>query len=327
MPRVLVTPFMLHHQPGPYLDALSSAGLEAVYPTGGRSLMDPQLLTEDLRGVDAVLAGMEPFNRDVLAASKLRVIARMGVGYDAIDVAAATRGGTLITITPGTNEPSVAEQTLALILGIYRGFPGRDHEARSGHWKRQTLPRLAGKTLGLIGLGRIGRALVPRALGLGLKIMACDPMADAAFAAAHQVRLCSLDELLAEADIVSLHCPRTPETENLINAAALARMKSGSVLINTARGEVVDEMALVDALRSRHLLGAGLDVFRVEPLPADHPLTKLDNVLLSPHMGGLDHESVVAMSHKAAWCIGELFQKRWPDGCVVNHSLREGWHW
>lgn len=327
MPRVLVTPHLLHDIQGPYFEALTKAGLEVVYPTGNRSLMSVPALVEDLAGVEAILAGMEPLNREVLLGSKLRVVARMGVGYDAVDVPTATERGIPVCITPGTNEPSVAEQTLALILGVYRGFPARDREARSGAWQRVPLPRLTGKTLGVVGLGRIGRALVPRAHGLGMKVIACDPFCDAAAVAALKVPLVSFEELLATADIVSLHCPRNALTENLIDAKALARMKAGSVLINTSRGEVVDEPALVEALKSGHLFGAGLDVFRVEPLPADHPLTKLDNVLLSPHMGGLDHESVIAMSHLAAECIANLYQGRWPEGCVVNEQLRSAWKW
>lgn len=327
MPRVLVTPAPLYQQPGPYLDALRSAGLEVVYPPGGRPLADPALLSEALVGIDAVLAGMEPFTPQVLAGARLRAIARMGVGYDAIDVPAATARGVVVTITPGTNEISVAEHTLALMLGVLRGFPQRQREVEQGTWRRKSLPRLAGKTLGLIGLGRIGRAVVPRARGLGLAVIAADPLADPAFAAAHGVRLVSLDELLAQADIVSLHAPATPETERMINRQTLARMKPGAVLVNTARGSLVDEADLAQALAERHLLGAGLDAFQVEPLPLDSPLLKLDNVLLAPHMGGLDEESEVAMSRLAAECLAQLYRGTWPEGCVVNEALRPGWRW
>ncbi|CAL1125502.1 unnamed protein product [Cladocopium goreaui] len=327
MPRVLVTPAMLHEKGGPFRDILEAAGLEVVFPTGGLALMDPVTLQSNLEGIDAVLAGMEPFNRDVLSTTKLRAIARMGVGYDAIDVPAATDCGVPVTITPGTNEPSVAEQTLALIFGVMRGLPERAREVRSGHWLRQTLPRLEGKTLGLVGLGRIGKALVPKAHGLGLKVIAYDPFVAPELAVELGVRLCSLDELLEEADIVSLHCPLNAETRNLIDADAMAKMKVGSVLINAARGGIVDEGALADALRRGHLMGAGLDVFETEPLPLESPLLGLDNIVLTPHMGGLDHESQVAMSSLAAECIAKLYQGQWPEGCVVNDELREGWKW
>ena len=136
-----------------------------------------------------------------------------------------------------------------------------------------------------------------------------------------------LDTLLAEADIVSLHCPVTPETANLINAKTLARMKRGSVLLNTSRGGLVDEPALVAALKSGHLFGAGLDVFQKEPPSPDNPLLELENVVLSPHMAGLDEESVVAMATRAAEGLVELFEGRWPEGCVVNEEIRPGWRW
>ena len=329
MPRVLVTPTVIKHQPGPYRDVLQSAGLEVAYPTEklSESVPDPALLLSQLKGISAVLAGSELYNRDVLEKARLRVIARMGVGYDAIDLAAATDVGTLVTIVPGTNHHSVAETTIALVLGVFRGFPGRDREVRGGVWRRQALPRLAGRTLGLVGLGRIGQAVVPRAIGLGLKVIAYDPQPNEAFAGLHGVRLCSLDDLLIEADIVSLHLPCTAETVNLINARALGRMKDGAVLVNTSRGGLVDEQALIEALAGGKLMAAGLDVFKTEPLPLDSPLLKLDNVLLSPHMGGLDFDSQRDMSTMAAQCLADLHQGRWPEGCVVNAELRSGWKW
>ncbi|MBX7073878.1 MAG: phosphoglycerate dehydrogenase [Pirellulales bacterium] len=328
MPRVMVFPFMLKNQPGPYRDILERAGFEVVYPQDNSAVLaNPEALVAELQGIDAALAGMEPFNARVLAGSQLRVVSRMGVGYDAVDVPSASELGVAVCIAPGTNQDSVAEQTIALMFGVARGFPGRDQEVRSGQWKRQSLPRLAGRTLGLVGLGRIGRAVVPRAVGLGLKVIACDPCADPEFVRQSGVRLVSFDELLAEADIVSLHAPACAETNDLINRDTLARMKRGSILINTARGNLVDEDALAEAIASGHLFGAGLDAFKIEPLPLDSPLLKVDRVLLAPHMGGLDLESEVAMSSLAAQCIVDLHEGRWPEGCVVNEQIRSGWQW
>jgi len=327
MTRVLVTPFMLREGDWPALEILRAGNCEIVFPPAGRSSMDPATPLELLRGVEAVLAGAEPYTRETFAATKLRVIARMGVGYDAIDVPAASDHRVAVTITPGTNEPSVAETAMALILGVSRGFPARDREVRGGAWRRQSLPRLAGRVLGLAGLGRIGRAIVPRAQAFGLKVIACDPFAPREFVAQHGIELMPFDEMLAAADIVSLHMPCTAETVDVINAKSLAKMKPGSIFINTARGGLVDEQALYEALKSGHLAGAGLDVFKVEPLPLDSPLLTLDNVLLSPHMGGLDHESQIAMSSLAAQCIVDLHQGRWPEGCVVNEEIRADWKW
>lgn len=327
MPKVLVCPLVLHGVRGPYFDVLEQAGLEVVFPAPGEPLGKPEVLIRRLQGISAVLASVEPYSPEVLSASHLRVIARMGVGYDAIDVAAATAANVAVTYAPGTNDVSVAELTLALILGVFRGFPARYHEVTKGTWRRKALPRLAGKTLGLVGLGRIGKAVAPRAQGLGLKVIAYDPYPDRAYAAERGVSLVTFEQLLEQSDIVSLHLPGTRETRDLIDAQALAKMKPGSVLINTARGALVDEDALVESLQKGHLAGAGLDVFKSEPLPLDSPLLQLDNVLLSPHMGGLDLESEIAMSTLAAQCIADLYRGRWPEGCVVNPELKPGWKW
>ncbi len=327
MPRVLITPTVLQHVDGPYREILQTAGFEVVYPPEGLSLKDPAVVSQQLRGLDAVLASVEPYTREVLAGSALRVVSRNGVGYDAIDVAAAAELGIAVTITPGVNQESVAEHAVALMLAAAHGYPARQREACSGTWRRKTLPRLAGRTLGLVGMGAIGKAVVPKALGLGLDVIAHDPAADEAFAQRHGVRLCSLDELLAGADVLSLHLPCTKETTDLINAVTLAKMRPGAILVNTARGGLVDEDALVESLRSGHLAAAALDVFKVEPLPPESPLAQMDNVLACPHMGGLDQESMVGMARLAAENIVNLYQGRWPEGCVVNPEICSGWHW
>jgi D-3-phosphoglycerate dehydrogenase/(S)-sulfolactate dehydrogenase len=290
------------------------------------SLGEPATLIGMLEGIDAVLASVEPYTPAVLAATHLRVIARHGVGYDAINVPAATERRIAVAVSPGNHE-SVAEQMVALLFAVFRGVVWRDRSVRAGAWDRAILPRLSGRTLGLVGMGRIGRAVVPRAVGLGLKVIAHDPAADAKFAAAHGVRLVTFNDLLAEADIVSLHVPVLPTTNQLMNAGTLARMKKGAVLINTSRGGLVDEQALLTALQSGHLFGAGLDVFQREPSPADNPLFRLDNVVVSPHMAGLDHESNAEMARRAAQSVVDLYEGRWPEGCIVNDEIRPGWKW
>ncbi len=307
---------------------LEAAGLEIVYPPIGINLYDEQRLIDHLPGIDAMLAGMEPLSARVLAASQLKVIARFGVGYDAIDVPAATARQIAVTITPGTNQVSAAEHTLALLLGVMRGLPSRDRTVRDGSWVRPPLHRLAGKTLALIGLGRIGKEVVPRALALGVRVIAYDPYPDLAFMERYAVPLVSFEQALAQADIVSLHLPCTAATTNIINRESLAKMQHGAILINTARGGLVDEAALADALQSGHLWGAGLDAFVTEPPNLDNRLLHLPNVLLTPHTAGLDHESVRAMGTLAAQCIACLAQgQAVPDGCLVNQELESAWNW
>lgn len=318
---------MLNGISGSYREILEAGGFEVAYPPQGASLKDPDTLAGHLDGIDAVIASVEPYTDDVLRRSNLRVVARNGVGYDSVDVEAATRLGIPVAITPGVNSDGVAEHALALMLAVAHGYPWRDTEARSGTWIRRPLPRLAGKTIGLVGLGAIGKAVVPKALGLGMKVVAHDPVGDVDYAAVAGVELCPLDELYSRADVVSLHLPCTPETVDLIDRDALGKMKEGAILVNTARGGLVDEDALIDALQSGHLAGAGLDVCKTEPLPPDNPLAQNDKVLLCPHMAGIDCQSLEGMSSMAARSIVELYRGRWPEGRIVNGQLRDGWQW
>lgn len=327
MPRVLVTPTILRNVPGLYCDTLLQGGFEVVYPPDGCDTMQRDNLLPLLATADAMLASTERLSRDVLSGTKLRAIARMGVGYDSVDVPAATDLGIAVTITPGTLEESVAEHTVALLLGVTRGLVQRDREVRAGHWTRLPMPRVAGRTFGIVGLGRIGRAVVPKVQGLGMRVVAYDPFADREVASRVGVTLMSLSELLQTADVVSLHTTTTADTLNLINRQTLAQMKPGSILINTGRGALVDEDALCEALDRGHLFGAALDVFKTEPLPVESKLLKYQNVLLCTHMGGLDWDSQTAASNLAAQCIVDLYRGRWPEACVINRELRDRYRW
>ncbi|MCE9607826.1 MAG: phosphoglycerate dehydrogenase [Planctomycetia bacterium] len=326
-PRVLVTPPTLDRNAGPYFDVLTAAGCKIVYPALDAKLDNPAVLLEHLAGIDAVLCSVEPYTAEILRRSKLRCVARVGVGYDSVDFRAASELGIPVCITPGTNEHSVAEQAFSLIFSVFRDVAVRDGEIRAGLWRRNSVRRLAGNTLGLVGLGRIGKAMVPRARGLGLDVVAFDPYADKAWAAANDVRLCSFDELLAASDVVSLHMPCTAETTNLMNRQSLAKMKPNSVLINTSRGGLIDEEALLEYLTNGHLFGAGLDVLKIEPPRKDHPFFALKNITLAPHMGGIDQTALDAMAKLAAECIVGLSRGRAPEGCVVNSEILTGWKW
>jgi len=285
-------------------------------------------LISELQGCVAVVAGSEPYPRKVLESlPELRVIARTGVGYDAVDCAAADEMGIVVATTPGVNHHAVAEQTIAMLMGIARGFPGEDARLRRGDWKRLERPRVMGATLGLIGLGRIGQAVATRAVGLGIKVMACEPFPVESFCEQWDIELVDLDTLLEQSDYVSIHSPSNAETKHLMNAARFAQMKPGSVFINTARGSLVDESALVAALQSGHLRGAGLDVFDVEPLPAESPLLKMEQVLLAGHVAGLDIESQRDTLTMVAETIIGLRRGEWFADRIQNMKGVTDWAW
>tara|TARA_R110001592_G_scaffold122747_1_gene329844 strand:+ start:89230 stop:90189 length:960 start_codon:yes stop_codon:yes gene_type:complete len=314
---------------GPHFEILQAAGFEVdTVPTEVDLRKEPHRVVEQVQGYDAVLAGAEIYSREVLQQlPDLKVISRYGVGFDAVDLAAADAQNIVVTITPGVNHHSVAEQAFALLMGIARMTRTQDRAVRSGEWERELTPRVWGSTIGIVGLGRIGQAVATRAIGMGMHVLAYDPFPNEEFAKTHQIKLLSLEELLKQSDYVTLHLPVTPETIDIINRDTLAIMKPGSVLINTARGGLVDENALVEALESGHLRGAGLDVFKKEPLPVESPLIKLENVLLSCHTGGLDQESHRDAYAMAAQNIVKLHQGEWPVECVMNLKETTGWKW
>ncbi len=225
-------------------------------------------------------------------APSLRVVGRAGVGVDNIDVEAATRRGVLVMNTPGGNAVSVAEHTIALLLALARSVPQLAAATRAGRWEKSGAQgiEVRGKTLGLIGLGRVGGEVARRARALEMRVLACDPFLSEHAARDAGAELVSLDDLLARSDFVSLHTALSPATEKMINSAALAKMKRGARLINTARGELMDEAALAEALRSGQLAGAALDVFSTEP-PRDSPLLALPNLIATPHVAGSTREA------------------------------------
>ncbi len=327
MPKVLMAPMTLVHVEGPYRQALRDAGFELVYPTGaGHQLVEDELFAA-LDDCDASLAGSEPYTDRVLAAHpRLRVIARVGVGYDAVDVPAATRIGCAVCTTPGTNHDSVAEHTFALLLGLTRDLVPQHLGVKAGGWPRKTTLPLRGAALGVAGLGRIGKAVALRGEAFGMKLLAYDPYPDHAFAAAHNLTFLPFERLLAESDFLSLHLPFTAETRHLINRTTLARMKPTAFLVNTARGSLVNEADLLEALRERRIAGAGLDVFEKEP-PGENPLFELDNVLLTPHGAGTDVKSRDDMALSAAQAIVSLYRGEWPAEKIVNPEVRSKFRW
>jgi phosphoglycerate dehydrogenase-like enzyme len=310
---------------GPHVDMLRRAGFQVLYPA--RAGLTGELETIDAaRGVAATLAGGEPYTERVISnLPDLRVISRWGVGVDRIDLEAVSRCGVVVTITPAGNHEAVAEHTLALLLALSRSLIRQNSEVRQGVWTKAPLLPLRGKTLGLIGLGRIGRSVALRAAPFRMRVVAYDLAPDVEWARASGVELVDLDILLSEADYVSLHLPLMPSSIGLINRQVLSRMKPGSFLVNTSRGGLVVEEDLFAALSSGYLAGAGLDVFAQEPLPAESPLLRLENVLLTPHMAGVDTQSTMDMAVQAAQNIIDLYQGRWPQDSVVNPNVRHVW--
>jgi len=248
---------------------------------------DGRLLAEDVAGLDAVVVGSPTVDRAAVhGAERLRLVARFGVGYDSVDVGACTASGVAVTITPDGARRPAAAATLAMVLALQHNLVVKDRLVRQGRWQDKTSWRgrgLTGACVGVVGLGNIGSETVALMAPFDVEVLAHDPSRTAAEAAGLGVRLVPLAELLSRADVVVLTAALTPQTHHIIDAAALARMKPTALLVNIARGPLVDTGALVDALSSGVIAGAGLDVFEVEPLPAGHPLTVMDNVVLSPH--------------------------------------------
>jgi phosphoglycerate dehydrogenase-like enzyme len=243
-------------------------------------------------GADFVVPGFAAVDRALLdAAPRLRMVQKWGIGIDAIDQQALRERGVALAIASGCNAAPVAELAVALILAVLRRLPYAQRTLRAGEWvtpqMRETCLQITGKTVGLVGFGHIGRMLARRLAGFDAHIVYFDPQrADTATEAALNARYLPMDELLSASDIVSLHLPLNARTARIVDASFIGRMKDGAVLINTARGGIVDEAALLDALQSGKLRGAGLDAFEQEPPPAGHPLLSLDQVVATPHMGG-----------------------------------------
>lgn len=292
---VLVTPTSYAKHDANLRAELEQAVGRVIYSAVSRPLTSPEV-AQLLPGVDGYIAGLDIIDRAALqAADRLKVIARYGVGVEKVDLAAAREQGIVVTNTPGANSASVAELALGLMLALARRIPEAAAATRAGGWPRLPGVSLEGKTVGLLGFGSIGRETAKRLRAFGCTVLAADPYADGAAADGLGVRLLPLEMMLAQSDIVSLHLPVTPETRGMVNAGFLAQMKPGGLLVNTARGELIDDAALLLALESGHLSGAALDCFAVEPPGADHALLALPQVIATPHAGAHTDGAINAM--------------------------------
>jgi phosphoglycerate dehydrogenase-like enzyme len=301
---------------------LTAAGCEIVLApkTGARSADE---LVEILGDAAGVIASTDPFDASVFArCPNLRVIARTGVGVDAIDLGAATAAGVIVATTPGANEEAVADHALAMILALLRRLDDNDAAMRSGHWDRAgdlTPGDLSGATVGLLGCGAIGRAVIRRLLAFGSTVLVCDPYVQVA---PDQTELVTLDELLERADVVTVHAPLTAETKGILGAAEIARLKPSAVVVNVARGGIVDETALFTALRDGALAGAALDTFTVEP-PDITAFADVPHLILSPHIGGFSHRSIEAMTSTATTAVLDVLAGRVPATAVNPEAARD----
>jgi phosphoglycerate dehydrogenase-like enzyme len=298
--------------------AAAGLGLRLAPKDGARSTTEVRRLAD---GAAGAIVSTDPFDAEVLAAlPSLRVIARVGVGVDSIDLEAATAHGVAVTITPGANESTVADHTVAMMLGVLRRLAEHDAGVRRGEWNRtgrHTPWSLGDATVGLVGYGRTGRLVADRLCGFGVRILVADPVPTTDPA----VEMVTLEELLAAAHVVSLHCPLLPGTRGLIGAGQLALMRPDAILVNTARGGIVDEAALVEAIERGRLRGAALDVFEHEP-PRSPRLLELRNVLLSPHVAGLSERSVHEMTQRATASVVAVLCGRRPEH-VANPDVLE----
>jgi D-3-phosphoglycerate dehydrogenase / 2-oxoglutarate reductase len=301
--RILLTTTSFQDTPGRHHDVLNNSGFEVVRARGPLSEQQMLELVTTGGGFDGLLNGDDRITAKVIDAAlpRLRVIGKYGIGLDSIDVKYATAKKIPVLFTPGVNETTVAEHTIGLMIAVAKNFWFHMRAVKAGEWKRQTGSELFGKTLGVIGFGRIGKEVVKRANAFGMTCVGHGNYWDDEFARQYNVeRLTTREDVLRRADVVSLHTNLTPETRGFINAATIAMMKDGAILVNTGRGGLVVDQDVADACRSGKLKGYGADVLDPEPMRTPHVFQDVDNVLVTPHVGSRTNESVERQGLRAA---------------------------
>lgn len=297
--KVMITPRSFGKGNSLPIDMLREKGCELVLNPYGRILNKLEMV-ELIRDVDAIIVGVDPLDQEVLEhATKLKVISKYGVGTDNIDLNYAKEKEIPVTVTAGANKDAVADYTIALMLAVARRMIPIDKACRQLNWDKITSVDVWGKTLGLVGLGAIGKGVAARARGFNMNILAYDLIKDEAYAAEHQIEYVSLDKLLQSADFITLHLPLTEKTHHLIGAKELASMKETAVIVNTARGGLINEQALLEALIEKRIWGAGMDVFEQEP-PQDKGFLELDNLVIGSHCAASTYQAIENMGIMAA---------------------------
>jgi D-3-phosphoglycerate dehydrogenase len=295
--KILVTPTSM--QPGreiKALDGLKEITQDIVYNTTGKPLAEDDLI-EMLKDCDGYIAGLDFITKKVMdKCPKLKVISRYGAGYDRVDIAAAKEKGIIVTNTPGVNAEAVGELAFGLMQSIARNIPYLNNQTKDGEWTRSTGIELKGKTIGILGLGAIGRVVARCAKGYDMNLIAYDPYINSAYCKKNNIGVGTFDEVISQSNFISLHIPLNEQTKHIINKENIAKMKAGVIIINTSRGGIVDENAAYQALKSKKIGGLGLDAFEEEP-PEKSPLFGLDNVVVTPHTGAHTKEATDNMAY------------------------------
>ena len=308
--KILVTPTSLKPGSGsPALETLEKFADEVIYNPHGRPLTEDEL-PPLLERCDGFVAGLDFVTaRAIASCENLKVVSRYGVGVDRVDIPAASARGIAVCNTPGVNAQAVADLTFGLILCVARCIPMLDRKVKNGEWPRTTGLELYGKTIGILGLGAIGKAVAKRAAGFSMKVMAYDPLMDETYARINDIEVSDFDCLTKKVDVLSLHFPVNDETRHIIGADVMRGMKPGAIIVNTARGGLIDEDAAYELLKSGHLGGLGLDAFDKEP-PPPSPLRELDNVVMTPHTGGRTREATENMAEMAVQNLIDVLSGR-----------------
>lgn len=303
--RILLTTTSYQDTPGPHHDLLASSGYDVVRARGPLTEQQMLDLVKQHGGFDGLLNGDDHITAKVIdamlaAKTKLRVIAKYGIGLDSIDVKHATEKKIPVMFTPGVNHTTVAEHTFGLMIALVKHFWPHLRSTKKGEWKRITGNELYGKTIAVLGVGRVGKEVIKRAAAFDMKAVGFDLYWDEPFAAKYNVkRAATADEAIQGADVISLHMNLDDSNRGFINKKRIATMKKGAIIINTARGGLVNEADVAEACKSGQLGGYGSDVLDVEPQPANHPFVSIDNIIITPHIGSRTFESVERQAMRA----------------------------
>lgn len=306
-----------------YVGELEKRDCEVVFYPSEQNMSEEEILAWVPGCVGHICGGVKYTAPVMDRLPDLKIIARIGVGFETVDIPAATERGILVATTPGAGAETVSEHAITMIAALSRRIFENDRMVRNGGWTTITGHSIYRRTLGIVGFGLIGRQLARWAKGFDMKILAYDPMPDEAYAKENGISYVSLDTLLAESDYVSLHLPLIPSTRGLIGEKELAGMKPSAFLVNAARGGIVDEKALYEALKEKRLAGAALDVFETEPIEPGNPLLTLDQVIFSPHMAGSTFEGLDAIVGMAVRNVCEWLDGEMPAGAKNPEVLRK----